>query len=896
MKLTAKQGIYLAALLHDIGKFWQRGVKSRKALKSSTLQMEGSICPQASSGYATHIHALFTHEFFENNRTVLPEEFVLNGKTYQLGNVSARHHKRNLGAVEKIIQYANILSSGHDRRELPEEEAPGQAKDIKYKYKKIPLLNPFDRVFRIRDEGQSYFPLKPLNIDKTIFASREVDTERDKIDEYAELWSAFEKEFQKLPRNNFTAQAKTLLNLLNKYTWCIPSATNTMPDISLYDHLKTTAAIATCLFDSGKLEAFGKLPETKESLLSESENRFALLVGDFSGIQKFIYQLSSKGAAKTLKGRSFYLNLLQDAVITQIQSIFEVEDAHVLMASGGRFQILLPNDIEKLNEVKSFIGEVNKELFEDFDGAIYLATGIKAFASKNFMFTKEKSVKGYTEIVRDAYKHVEEDKSRKFAIIIDKNFFKPGPVAGTSTNQVCHVTGMDLQDDNKQLYDDEGNFVHPRVYEQIQLGKWLRDAAYILKIKKANAARNVKELTPLQNAQHKDDTFTYRFLKKSEFDKKKYQELLTKELLIEVVSLNDTAFMEFSETDSEVAYSFMFYGAGWTPDEVSEKNETGRDTVRMRPVEFTDIAEDGVNNMMAVLRLDVDSLSSLFKEGFDVDDGVGHSLASISRFSSMSEKLDLFFSGYIHYLIRDIFEDNNQLDYTLLSGKLEKKKPNQYILPVYAGGDDVFIICRWDLAPQLAERIYQDFKKFTNQHPKMTLSGGVSMVHGKYPIHKAALEAEDAENMAKTLQTADGKPDGKDAFCMFGQAMSWDDFEQARTYVKQIISWQEKMESRALLGFLRRLYSEYHEDDHFGHWRWRSAYRLKRMGERYKNEKDLMNLASWLFNGTFETENFRRIQIIPKNEASVIMRQPELVDLTGFTVRWVQSLTRNKSK
>ena len=169
------------------------------------------------------------------------------------------------------------------------------------------------------------------------------------------------------------------------------------------------------------------------------------------------------------------------------------------------------------------------------------------------------------------------------------------------------------------------------------------------------------------------------------------------------------------------------------------------------------------------------------------------------------------------------------------------------------------------------------------------------MVNGKYPIHRAALEAEEAEHMAKTLKTAEGKPDGKDAFCMFGQAMSWNDYEQARMYIKKIIQWQEEMNSRAMLGFLRHLYSEYHEDDHFGRWRWRSAYRLKRMAKRYNKEEDLMHLASWLFNGTFNQESFQRIKILQKNETSYINREPELVDLTGFAVRWVQSLTRNQS-
>jgi CRISPR-associated protein Csm1 len=47
----------------------------------------------------------------------------------------------------------------------------------------------------------------------------------------------------------------------------------------------------------------------------DSEVEVALLVGgDITGIQRFIYTISSKGAAKSLRGCSAYLNLLCDAI------------------------------------------------------------------------------------------------------------------------------------------------------------------------------------------------------------------------------------------------------------------------------------------------------------------------------------------------------------------------------------------------------------------------------------------------------------------------------------------------------------------------------------------------------------------------------------------------------
>jgi len=43
---------------------------------------------------------------------------------------------------------------------------------------------------------------------------------------------------------------------LLKYTGNIVSSTVNLPDVSLFDHLKTTAAIATCLYDVAEAKKF----------------------------------------------------------------------------------------------------------------------------------------------------------------------------------------------------------------------------------------------------------------------------------------------------------------------------------------------------------------------------------------------------------------------------------------------------------------------------------------------------------------------------------------------------------------------------------------------------------------------------------------------------------------
>src|SRR5690625_7220231 len=102
------------------------------------------------------------------------------------------------------------------------------------------------------------------------------------------------------------------------------------------------------------------------------------------------------------------------------------------MASSNSFQILIQNNQEKIKEVKTFVGEVNKELRVDFGEAIYLAIGCGSFAAKNLLTDQRKKDKNYTDVVRDAYAEVEADKTRKLEIVIDDDVIASGHMVGTN--------------------------------------------------------------------------------------------------------------------------------------------------------------------------------------------------------------------------------------------------------------------------------------------------------------------------------------------------------------------------------------------------------------------------------------------------------------------------------
>mgnify|MGYP003305680533 FL=1 len=88
-----------------------------------------------------------------------------------------------------------------------------------------------------------------------------------------------------------------MVSLLKKYLWCVPSSMAGKGDVCLFDHMKITAAFADCLYMYSKENPeFFKMQDDTLVLLDGIKP--VLLVGcDLSGIQKFIYNISSKKKA-----------------------------------------------------------------------------------------------------------------------------------------------------------------------------------------------------------------------------------------------------------------------------------------------------------------------------------------------------------------------------------------------------------------------------------------------------------------------------------------------------------------------------------------------------------------------------------------------------------------------
>lgn len=176
----------------------------------------------------------------------------------------------------------------------------------------------------------------------------------------------------------------SVLNLLEATLSYVPSSTNQdeAGDISLYDHMRLTAAYASALYDYLHEQA---CTDFKTRLLTQGadfyqEEAFLLASFDISGIQDFIYTIRDANAAKMLRARSFYLEILAENIVDTLLERLELSRANLLYSGGGHAYLLLANTEASRATIREVEAELNAFLQETFDIHLYVAFGFQAFS------------------------------------------------------------------------------------------------------------------------------------------------------------------------------------------------------------------------------------------------------------------------------------------------------------------------------------------------------------------------------------------------------------------------------------------------------------------------------------------------------------------------------------
>ena len=203
----------------------------------------------------------------------------------------------------------------------------------------------------------------------------------------------------------------------------------------------------------------------------------------------------------------------------------------------------------------------------------------------------------------------------------------------------------------------------------------------------------------------------------------------------------------------------------------------------------------------------------------------------------------------------------------------------------------MFLIGSWDELPEVADKIRKEFRSYCADNEHFTLSAGIAVVGGRYPISRAAELAGEAEHAAKSLTR--GKKE-KNALCFLDTPIGWEDFGRAESMRIKICDIMQQTQSRGILGRLRSVLEAVDEFKrlsqkkqlnqqeiegliHWHKWRWRLVYNIQRMVKRHNNLKP-------------QLDELVALIIDPNAQAG----QPVL-DWLQMPTRWAEFLTRQRN-
>lgn len=127
------------------------------------------------------------------------------------------------------------------------------------------------------------------------------------------------------------------------------------------------------LLDRGETDYFTALVQQEQSFCLQQA--FLLYSADFSGIQKFIYSVSTRNALKSLRSRSFFLELCMEHYIDELLQLCGLSRANLLYSGGGHCYVLLPNTEKTVRAIQAWNTRFNDFLIEQFGVRLYLADG-----------------------------------------------------------------------------------------------------------------------------------------------------------------------------------------------------------------------------------------------------------------------------------------------------------------------------------------------------------------------------------------------------------------------------------------------------------------------------------------------------------------------------------------
>lgn len=716
--MKEKEILIKGALLHDIGKVCYR---TGKRINHSKLGGD------------------FLEQYLKQNEEA---ERLLNCVRY--------HHKDYLqkanldkNDLAYIVYEADNIASGMDRRENEGEEKGFDPKlnldsifSVFYSDKKIQVANKYPLIYKDINKAFNY-PRKDISLATN--------------SNYEALLNKIKSHFITKDINQISINQ--LLQIIEEGFSYVPSSTNRAEvcDISLYVHSKITSAVASCMklyFDEQQIQDYKKYCFNSGSKIFRNEKIYLLISGDISGIQDFIYTIPSKGALKTLRGRSLYIDLLLEEFIDEYLEQIGLSRANVLYSGGGHFYILAPNIEDTKKSIDKLQAKMNRWLMENIGINLYLAIGTAECSANNLM--KSEAQGNLFAIVN---KKLKDDKTIRYSKDEDflEHIFNVEKEKDTAKKEcnICHNLV-----DKLWKYNSDEEIACEFCLNLYKLGQDIltQDLVFVISEEKIDGGIKIFG---------KDKDLYMYAVNIEDID-------MFKGKILRIYSKNNLL-----ENDLAIRLYLADYSAKNENDEVMTFDDLAKSSCK---------TDKGIKRL-GVLRLDIDDLGIAFSSGFVSDkDKIEDNLryATLSRYADLSKDISMFFKVAINKICAGDLTGGVDFEEKAFNIFGIAKAPKRKVNIIYAGGDDLFLVGAWDEVLEVAIDINRAFKQFTNG--KLTLSAGMAMFSPTYPISKMA------EIAGLLVQMSKSKKD-KNSIALFGMETNLK--ANGQLECKHIYTWED---------------------------------------------------------------------------------------------------------
>lgn len=739
----------MSGFFHDMGKFCGRAVFGIS--RTEINEHRGDFLPSNDHGGYSHEHALFTAEFIERFKEYLPVQ--LNKNTWGEGDsfirLAAAHHKPD-SAMEWIITEADRLSNGMDRKDYDEAESEGvNIKDFE-KTRLVPILEAIDydnpKQSLTRDVFKSAYPLEALSHASIFPRSKNLVEPADAAkakQEYQKLFDGFIEELKHLAHvETIELWFEHFESLMMRYTSAIPSARvkSTIPDVSLYDHLRTTSALSSALYlfhtEQGTLNL--------DAIKNEQENKFLLISADFSGIQNFIFNGfgdTRKYRSKLLRGRSFYVSLMTELAADMICREIGLPFTSVILNAGGKLTLLAPNTDKAKAAYKKVTSDIEAWLVKRTYGETSIIFSEVTASPADFIhgsfhnlqseIIEQQTLKKYRRFDLETFGGVvtdyfsDEENEKKICMFCGK---RPGRFK-KNDKPICALCSDHLMMGEKLVKNngiavllDSSNMLREPLFGRYQIMFSENDLN-----KEASAGKLIR-FWRTEIGEKGKNRFSLKLING----------------YVPIYSKEDEYDDRLSKSDDEDEK--ITIDAPKTLNHIAEKALFSLGSGKCAGVDA-----------LGVLKADVDNL------GLIMACGQSEKYYSVSRAATLSRQMNNFFAVYLPWFLEnsDLYMD---------------------VYTVFAGGDDLFLIGPWNKMTDLAAELDKSFREYACANNKIHFSAGISVHKSHTPVDKMAEAAENALKESK-------KHKEKERLTVFDETVTWSELESLNQTTEKFSRW-----------------------------------------------------------------------------------------------------------